>query len=181
MKVKKKDFDIFNLSFLDIITCGFGAIVLLVLISHTDRDTPKLNVEQIEDQLNQVLALKTQINSLARKIDQRKKLNEIQLENSRGLGREVQASLENLRARENEEKELVGDLDGLSLVQSTLKKASISPSTSNTVRDEEVGGIPVDSDYVIFVVDTSGSMRAIWDRVTPVSYTHLTLPTIYSV
>ena len=166
MKVKKKDFDIFNLSFLDIITCGFGAIVLLVLISHTDRDTPKLNVEQTEDQLNQVLALKTQVNSLARKIDQRKKLNEIQLENSRSLGREVQASLENLRARENEEKELVGDLDGLSLVQSTLKKASISPSTSNTVRDEEVGGIPVDSDYVIFVVDTSGSMRAIWDRVT---------------
>ena len=166
MKVKKKDFDIFNLSFLDIITCGFGAIVLLVLISHTERDTPKLNVEQIEDQLNQVLALKTQVNSLARKIDQRKKLNEIQLENSRSLGREVQASLENLRARENEEKELVGDLDGLSLVQSTLKKASISPSTSDTFRDEEVGGIPVDSDYVIFVVDTSGSMRAIWDRVT---------------
>ena len=166
MKIKKKDFDIFNLSFLDIITCGFGAIVLLVLISHTDRDTPKLNVEQTEDQLNQVLALKTQVNSLARKIDQRKKLNEIQLENSRSLGMEVQASLENLRARENEEKELVGDLDGLSLVQSTLKKASISPSTSNTVRDEEVGGIPVDSDYVIFVVDTSGSMRAIWDRVT---------------
>ena len=47
MKIKKKDFDIFNLSFLDIITCGFGAIVLLVLISHTDRDAPKLNVDKI--------------------------------------------------------------------------------------------------------------------------------------
>ena len=166
MKIKKKDFDIFNLSFLDIITCGFGAIVLLVLISHTDRDAPKLNVDKVEDQLNQVLALKIQVNSLAKKIDQRKKLNEIQLEDSRNLDREAQASLENLRARENEEKELIGDLDGLSLVQSTFKKISISPSTSNTFRDEEVGGIPVDSDYVIFVVDTSGSMRAIWDRVT---------------
>jgi len=166
MKIKKKDFDIFNLSFLDIITCGFGAIVLLVLISHTDRDDPKLNVDQVEDQLSQVLALKAQVSSLAKKIDQRKKLNEIKLEDSRNLGRKMQASLENLRTRENEEKELTGDLDGLSLVQSTLKKVSISPSTSNTPRDEEVGGIPVDSDYVIFVVDTSGSMRAIWDRVT---------------
>jgi len=166
MKIKKKDFDIFNLSFLDIITCGFGAIVLLVLISHTDRDAPKLNVDKVEDQLTQVLALKIQVNSLAKKIDQRKKLNEIQLEDSRNLDREAQASLENLRARENEEKELIGDLDGLSLVQSTFKKVSISPSTSNTPRDKEVGGIPVDSDYVIFVVDTSGSMRAIWDRVT---------------
>ena len=166
MKIKKKDFDIFNLSFLDIITCGFGAIVLLVLISHTDRDTPESNVDQVENQLNQVLALKTQVNSLAKKIDQKKKLNEIQLENSRNLGREAQASLESLRKRENEERELAGDLDGLSLVQSTLERASISPSTSNTPRDDEVGGIPVDSDYVIFVVDTSGSMKTIWNRVT---------------
>ena len=166
MKIKKKDFDIFNLSFLDIITCGFGAIVLLVLISHTDRDTPESNVDQVENQLNQVLALKTQVNSLAKKIDQKKRLNEIQLENSRNLGREAQASLKRLRTRENEEKELAGDLDGLSLIQSTLERISISPSTSNTPRDEEVGGIPVDSDYVIFVVDTSGSMKTIWNRVT---------------
>ena len=166
MKIKKKDFDIFNLSFLDIITCGFGAIVLLVLISHTDRDTPESNVDQVENQLNQVLALKTQANSLAKKIEQKKKLNKIQLENSRNLGREAQASLENLRKKENEERELAGDLDGLSLVQSTLERVSISPSTSNTPRDDEVGGIPVDSDYVIFVVDTSGSMKTIWNRVT---------------
>jgi hypothetical protein len=166
MKIKKKDFDIFNLSFLDIITCGFGAIVLLVLISHTDRDTPKLNADQVEDQLSQVLALKTQVNSLAKKIDQEKKLNEIQLENSKDLGREAQAFSENIRARENEERELSGDLDGLSLVQSALEKISISPSTSNTPRDDEVGGIPVDSDYVVFVVDTSGSMKTIWNRVT---------------
>jgi hypothetical protein len=166
MKIKKKDFDIFNLSFLDIITCGFGAIVLLVLISHTDRDTPESNVDQVENQLNQILALKTQVNSLAKKIDQKKKLNEIQLENSRNLGREAQASLEGLRKRENEEREVAGDLDGLSLVQSTLERVSISPSTSNTPRDDEVGGIPVDSDYVIFVVDTSGSMKTIWNRVT---------------
>jgi hypothetical protein len=166
MKIKKKDFDIFNLSFLDIITCGFGAIVLLVLISHTDRDTPESNVDQVENQLNQVLALKTQVNSLTKKIDQKKKLNEIQLENSRNLGREAQASLESLRTKENEERELAGDLDGLSLVQSALERVSISPSTSNTPRDDEVGGIPVDSDYVIFVVDTSGSMKTIWNRVT---------------
>jgi hypothetical protein len=166
MKIKKKDFDIFNLSFLDIITCGFGAIVLLVLISHTDRDTPKLNVDKVGDQLNQVFALKTQVKSLAKKVDQEKKLNELQLENSRDLGREAQALSENIRSRENEERELAGNLDGLSLVQSALEKISISPSTSNTPRDDEVGGIPVDSDYVIFVVDTSGSMKAIWNRVT---------------
>ena len=29
-----------------------------------------------------------------------------------------------------------------------------------------MGGIPVDSDYVVFIVDTSGSMQDIWSRVT---------------
>ena len=33
-------------------------------------------------------------------------------------------------------------------------------------RDAEVGGIPVDSEFVVFVVDTSGSMQSIWERVT---------------
>lgn len=166
MKIKKKDFDIFNLSFLDIITCGFGAMVLLVLISHTDRDTPKLSADQVENQLEQVMTLKTQVDNLAQKIDQQKKLNEVQLEESKNLGRATQISSQNLSIKENEAKEVAGDLDGLSLVQSTLERISIAPSTSNTFRDNEVGGIPVDSDYVIFVVDTSGSMQTIWNRVT---------------
>ena len=50
------------------------------------------------------------------------------------------------------------DQEGLSLVQSTLNQASIKPEKRQNIRDEEVGGIPVDSDYIIFIVDTSGSM-----------------------
>ena len=166
MKIKKKDFDIFNFSFLDIITCGFGAIVLLVLISHTDADSPQSSADQVENQLEQVITLKTKIDSLAQKIDDQKKLNEIQLEESGNLGRAAQTLSQSLSTKERETKELAGDLDGLSLVQSSLKRISIAPSTSNTFRDDEVGGIPVDSDYVIFVIDTSGSMQTIWNRVT---------------
>ena len=33
MKKRRGDSDVFGLSFLDIISCGFGAVVLLVLIS----------------------------------------------------------------------------------------------------------------------------------------------------
>ena len=33
-------------------------------------------------------------------------------------------------------------------------------------KSEEVGGIPVDSEYVVFIVDTSGSMKDIWNKVT---------------
>ena len=50
-------------------------------------------------------------------------------------------------------------------VEGTLLEAKINSSKKNLKRDEEVGGIIVDSDYVVFIVDTSGSMQQIWDRV----------------
>ena len=79
MKIKKKDLNVFNLSFLDVISCSFGAVVLLILISNTDRDTPQSSADQVESLLKQVMTLKSQVDNLAQKIDQQKKMNDIQL------------------------------------------------------------------------------------------------------
>lgn len=166
MKITKRDFDIFNLSFLDVISCGFGAVVLLVLISNTAEVPSQSEVSEVESLLDQVITLENTINSLAQKIARQKKQNDDQLAESSGLGSAAENLIKKLGQKENEEKTLAGDLQGLSLVQETLERVSIAPSTSNTTRDEEVGGIPVDSDYVIFVIDTSGSMQAIWPRVS---------------
>ena len=51
MKRRAREFDIFNLSFLDIISCGFGAVVMLVLISKTSEDVAIAGKDQIEDLL----------------------------------------------------------------------------------------------------------------------------------
>lgn len=166
MKIRKKDFDIFNLSFLDIISCGFGAVVLLVLISNNAENASQSDVVQVKDLFGQVTSLENRIDNLAQEIDSQKKKNDDQLAESGKLGRAAQTISQNLGKKEQEEKVLEGDLDGLSLVQSTLQTASIAPSTSDTIRDEEIGGIPVDSDYVIFIIDTSGSMLTIWNRVS---------------
>jgi hypothetical protein len=166
MKLKKKVFDIFNLSFLDVISCGFGAVVLLVLISNTAEESSQSSLVDVESLLGQVITLENRIDGLAREIDQQKKKNDDQLAESGSLGRAAQTLSQNLGKKEKEEKDLAGDLEGLSLVQSTLQRVSIAPSTGSTTRDEEVGGIPVDSDHVIFIVDTSGSMLSIWDRVS---------------
>ncbi len=166
MKVKKKDFDIFNLSFLDVISCGFGAVVLLVLISNNAEDVSRSGVVDVEGLLGRIITLENRIDGLAREIDQQKNKNDTQLAESGSLGRAAQTLTQNLGKKEREEEDLAGDLEGLSLVQSTLQRVSIAPSTSSTIRDEEVGGIPVDSDHVIFIVDTSGSMLSIWDRVS---------------
>lgn len=166
MRIQKKEFDIFSLSFLDIISCGFGAVVLLVLISNTADDSSRSSVVEVESLLGQVLTLENRIAGLADQIDKQKKKNDDQLAESGSLGSAAQTLLKSLSQKEKEENSLAGDVQGLSLVQSTLQRVSIAPSTSNTIRDEEVGGIPVDSDYVLFIVDTSGSMQAIWNRVS---------------
>ena len=166
MKLKKKVFDIFNLSFLDIISCGFGAVVLLVLISKTAEDTSQSTVADVENLLSQVITLENSIETLESDIDQQQTRNSDQLTESENLERSRQNLTQNMAAKTSEDISLSADLKGLSLVQSSLQKVSITPATSNTIRDEEVGGIPVDSDFVVFIIDTSGSMLSIWDRVS---------------
>ena len=38
-KHNSRDLQVFNLSFLDVVSCGFGAVIMLVLISHTSEST----------------------------------------------------------------------------------------------------------------------------------------------
>jgi hypothetical protein len=167
MKLRKRELDIFNLSFLDIISCGFGAVVMLVLISKTNDDVSITGKEEIEDLLKTVIILENTISEIKQTIEsQFSKADE--LSNEKEQLETASNQLESIiQQQEEKQSSLAGDLQGLALVQSTLKQASIStPKTTNTTRDEEVGGIPVDSDYVVFIVDTSGSMRQIWNRVS---------------
>jgi hypothetical protein len=167
MKLRKREFDIFNLSFLDVISCGFGAVMMLVLISKTHDDVSVTGIDEIADLLKTVITLENSISDITKTIEI-KSSSSAQVSNERVQLKNISAQLKNkIQEQENKQESLSDDLQGLELVQSTLKRASITvPKKINTTRDEEVGGIPVDSDYVIFIVDTSGSMQQIWNRVS---------------
>lgn len=166
MKRKKKEFDLFNLSFLDIISCGFGAVVLLVLISNTAENVMTSSVGEVKKLLTRVMDLTNQVDDLTHEIDVQRAENEEQLAETDILRRANASIQQDLSSKEKEEQAVAKDLAGLALVKSTLEQISIVPASNNMRRDEEVGGIPVDSDYVVFIVDTSGSMQTIWDRVS---------------
>ena len=167
MKLRKKEFDIFNLSFLDVISCGFGAVVMLVLISKTNDDVSITGKEEVADLLKTVIMLENTVSDIKQSIDNQSSKSD-QLSNEKTRLETVTAQLQSqIQQQEKKQATLSGDIQGLALVQSTLKQASITTTnTNNTTRDEEVGGIPIDSDYVIFIVDTSGSMKQIWGRVS---------------
>lgn len=164
MKKRKRDFDIFSLSFLDVISCGFGAIVLLVLISN-NADAPSSDDAAIaQGLLRQVLQQERAVDALSDEVQETEEMLRARKILVAELMDAAAAAANDLGVSQRKADQLSDDLDGLAVVKSSLKKAAISPGTSDA-RDDEVGGIPVDSDYVIFIIDTSGSMKAIWDRV----------------
>ena len=167
MKLRKREFNIFNLSFLDVISCGFGAVVMLVLISKTNDDVSITGIEEIEDLLKTVITLENTISEIKQTIESKfSNIDQLSIKKEQLEADSIQLESK-IQQQAEKQASLADDLQGLALVQSTLKQASIStPKKINTTRDEEVGGIPVDSDYVIFIVDTSGSMRQIWNRVS---------------
>jgi len=165
MKPRRRNFEIFNLSFLDIISSGFAAVVLLVLLSRPFEDTSTMDTQSAEQLLKQVISARGSVASSSRELEKKQE----GLARLKQIGSLLDASeaaaKKQLGDKTRELEKLDGDLEGLSLVQSSIKRVSIRPSSS-LKRDVEVGGIPVDSDYVIFIVDTSGSMISIWNRVS---------------
>jgi len=165
---KRRNIEAFSLSFLDCICCGFGAIVLLLVLSKI-YDPNNLNVQAESIELSQ--SLKEQLEEIQNEssfVDQNyreAKLNRVnllqelevlnkELNNVRG---EYAISLSKPIELDDNEKDLEEAKQKLSdeikKMQPDFRRAS----------NEAIGGIPVDSEYIIFVIDTSGSMQSKWD------------------
>jgi hypothetical protein len=160
-----------NLSFLDVISAGFGAIVLLLVITKTAEPTriveegrdireqleamaqamPVVNARvdrllaMLGDRDSELQALQRQIDALAPRAEQaRQRAAEADL-NERSA-ETIADRLENARQQLTEE------------MRRLQERGALRP-------DNMVAGIPVDSEYLIFVIDTSGSMLSQWGNV----------------
>jgi hypothetical protein len=165
---KRREFEVFTLSFLDCICCGFGAIILLLVL--TDVGQPIVIERSERDLKGQIDALQRQLFDLRGETDV--------------LNRELQGRIKVKTTEESKISALAGDL---SKIRGEFKASKGEASVTNIVETElvaahqtltaemqrllknapkridqvaAVGGIPVDSEYVIFVIDTSGSMQA---------------------
>jgi len=165
MKRRNRQLEIFSLSFLDLISCGFGAVVLLVLISRNADDVASASMEDVQRLMSQMTGIERSISELNGSINaQNAAMDQARAENASLQSKSTQLSA-TLKKAMKADSTAKDDVEGLELVAQSLKRASITPATNKTVRDDEVGGIPVDSDHILFIVDTSGSMQAIWNRV----------------
>lgn len=168
MKLRRRDTEVFSLSFLDVICCGFGAIILLLVLSEFGQPVQiEKSREDFQQQLERLQAelfvLRGDTTRLERELEGRvDRLTRERLNLARAAGEassirgQFSASRQEAAVSNIVETELLAAYDELQAEQQRLLKASRS---RRQIRSDAVGGIPVDSDYVIFLIDTSGSMQ----------------------
>ena len=165
MKLKRRETEIFTLSFLDCICCGFGAVILLLVLSNSG-EPPILESTRV--------ALNGQVAKLQQELFQIRGETDV-------FNRDLKGRIEQLSAEKARIARLQGDLTAIRGQFSASKRegSSVNSEESELVAAyqkltaemqrllaqsnrrptrEAVGGIPVDSEYIIFVIDTSSSM-----------------------
>ena len=164
---RRRNIEIFSLSFLDCVCCGFGALILLLVLSKTaepvifeeyslnlDKVLAKLQAELFEIRgethiLNRDLVAKKQ--QLSEEVE---KIALLQADLSSILGK-FAASKDSSNIQNKIEQQLATAKQDLTEEMRRLQEQQSRPRTEF---DDTVGGIPVDSEYIIFIIDTSGSM-----------------------
>ena len=178
MRIKRRETEIFSLSFLDVVCCGFGAIILLLVLTEFGRPVQiEVSRENMNQQLKrlqeELFVIRGDSDRLERELRGRtEQLTRERLNLARAagelsaLGGQFKASKQNAAVSNILENELLTAYQELEEQNKKLLQVSRSRKRIST---EAVGGIPVDSDYVIFLIDTSGSMQGgHWDTAQAV-------------
>ncbi|MFT7288692.1 MAG: hypothetical protein ACI87W_002815, partial [Halieaceae bacterium] len=168
---KRRDMAEFSLSFLDVICCGFGAVILLLMITKTVQpqiiEASTVNLEGLVAKLQeQLFEIRGETRVLNRDLNARQE----QLSEYRERIAILRGQLAANRSRydslqvETNSNSIISEQ--LAIAQQSLTEEMKRLLAGLQVNSNLIGGIPVDSEYIIFVIDTSGSMFSYaWDRM----------------
>ena len=157
-----------SLSFLDVISCGFGAIVLLLIIARVgDPGILDKLEEQLLGSVQELQARLFDIRGENETISEQLKSREEQLSELRDRVARLQARLSSVRTQSRQQSlSQSQEEQQLRLAVQVLSEEMERLQVSSSVDNQLIGGVPVDSEYIIFVIDTSGSMQsAAWRKV----------------
>ncbi|MEX1032003.1 MAG: VWA domain-containing protein [Cellvibrionaceae bacterium] len=171
MRRSRRDNGELNISFLDVICCGFGAIVLLLIIAKTVEplvlESFAINLDgQVERLQKQLFEIRGKTSVFNR--DMNAKQEQLSRERERiAILRTELAELEARHAKVAQDTSADTNYQGeLELALQSLTEEMQRLLADSEQRNDLIGGIPVDSEYIIFVIDTSGSMfENAWPRV----------------
>lgn len=172
MKRQRRATEVFSMSFLDVISCGFGAIILLLVLNEVGEP---IQLEQakvdLDGQIQRLTEELYDIRGTSEVLERELKTRVEQLSEEKRRVARLRGDLSNVEGEfkaSKDEAETVNKLEGtLTVARQSMTeemKRLLGADFRRSV-DQPIGGIPVDSEYVIFVVDTSGSMQTYsWQR-----------------
>ena len=161
------------MSFLDVICCGFGAVILLLM---TTKFIPPTVLETSPKHLNgtvvarqdSLFQIRGETEKLQRELSDKQRELDGDLASLAALERELSQILGKFQTSKSEAEEAVVTQKKLAEAKQSLSEEMERLLGAGFQRsDNTVAGIAADSEYVVFVIDTSGSMfNYAWPMVT---------------
>ncbi|GHD39073.1 VWA domain-containing protein [Parahalioglobus pacificus] len=172
MPSKRRGPEEFSMSFLDVICCGFGAVILLLMITKTVQpqiiEASTVNLEGLVAELQeQVFEIRGETRILNRDLNAKnEQLSEYDQKIAilRGQLASAKSRYDSIQVERNS--------NDIITEQLAIARQSLTDEMKRLLGDQYqsknnlIGGIPVDSEYIIFIIDTSGSMFSYsWERM----------------
>ena len=164
MLKRSRETESFTVSFLDVASCGFGAMIILLMLANPSQPSPlevaeaapAAIISELQEQLFEIRGETRVVNrDLNAKQEQLSSIKERVARLRRDLS-DVQGEFQSSKQLSDETTDEIGKL---SLAQQSLTaEMQRLAANSSAPENNAIGGIPVDSEYIIFVIDTSGSM-----------------------
>ena len=162
---RRKNIEGISIAFLDVIACGFGAVILMLILTKVFEpiiieETAIELTGVLEEKERQLYDIRGETSILNREMISR----EDQLSVARRRLARLQAELSKIQgqfAASSQDAEVNNIIQGkLAAAQQDLTaEMRRLQAQFNEIKDNNmIGGIPVDSEYIIFIIDTSGSM-----------------------
>lgn len=164
----RRQVDIFNLSFLDVVSCGFGAIILLLVIIKISEphvierlavDLTGL-VQRLEAELFEIRGDTTVLNREL--LGKQQQLSEVREKLARLKGdlSDIRGQYSSSRNQYDAQSIIEGQLSSARQSLTAEMRRVLGANYQRNLARATIGGVPVDSEYIIFIIDTSGSMRS---------------------
>jgi len=160
-----------GLSFLDIICCGFGAIVLLLVIVRPSvpvvlEESPIQDQGRVRALQERLFEIRGQVNYLETDLNAKQE----QLGKDQTRVAILRGELDKLNSRKANIEDFGADdateAKDLEIALQSLSKEMRRLLKNRKPSNDFIGGVPVDSEYIVFIIDTSGSMfSAAWGKL----------------
>jgi hypothetical protein len=172
MRRKRGETDSFSVSFLDVAACGFGAMIILLMITKSGEPVsiefvdvpPEGAITELQEQL---FAIRGETTIYNRDLNAKHEQLSAMKDRIARLQRDLDDAKGRFQTSNQLSTEITDEVGRLAIAQQSMtEEMQRLLANSSAPENNAIGGIPVDSEYIIFVIDTSGSMYGnAWNKM----------------